>query len=128
MILFLMAQDIHSITFGLIEEAITKDVQTVQTQPERYLKCLAEWLNHTSVRLENINGIVAVLGPGSFTSCRMSLMIANTIAFTQQISIIPLENPRRLVAEELFGSCAWQTIASQPFVMPVYDRPPNIRV
>lgn len=128
MLLFLMAQDIHSITFGSIDETIIKDIQTVQTPPERYLKCLAEWLDHTSVRLKNVDGIVAVLGPGSFTSCRMSLMIANTIAFTQQISIIPLENPKRLVAEELLHSCAWQTIVSQPFVWPVYDRAAHIGV
>lgn len=128
MLLFLMAQDIHSITFGSIDKAVVKDIQTVDVPPERYLQCLAERLDHTSHRLENFDGIVAVIGPGSFTSCRMSLMIANTIAFTQQIPIIPLENPERLAVEELLGSCAWQTIAPKPFVVPVYDRVAHIGV
>lgn len=122
--LFLSAQDIQFITFGLVRDQTLFCEKTFDVPPENYLASLQVFLSEQSVSLFDVKRLLVVNGPGSFTASRVSVVIANTIAFTQNIPIIPIENPDRRPLIELV-----KTVFQSPehtFVVPAYDRPPNI--
>lgn len=51
-------------------------------------KKIKEILNKLSTSLEDIEGIVAYKGPGSFTGLRIGLGVANALAYAQDIPIV----------------------------------------
>lgn len=122
--LFLSAQDIQFITFGLVKDQTLFCEKTVDASPENYLVSLHAFLLEQSVSVSDIKRLFVVNGPGSFTASRVSVVIANTVAFVQKIPVVPIENPKRLSIEELLPMVA--ILPEHMFVIPAYDRPPNI--
>lgn len=55
--------------------------KTIHTQIEKLL-------NTSSISWNDIGGIVCFKGPGSFTSLRIGLTVANSLAYAQSISIV----------------------------------------
>lgn len=47
-----------------------------------------EILNKSSISLDDIQGIIAFKGPGSFTGLRIGLSVANALAYSLQIPIV----------------------------------------
>lgn len=47
-----------------------------------------EILNKSSISLDDIEGIVAFKGPGSFTGLRIGLSVANALAYSLEIPIV----------------------------------------
>ncbi|OGL61981.1 hypothetical protein A3C09_01480 [Candidatus Uhrbacteria bacterium RIFCSPHIGHO2_02_FULL_47_44] len=132
--LFLCAQDIQFITFGLVSHPTPtlpsgrggglRIEKTFEVPPEKYLASFDAFLREQQVLPEHISRLLVVNGPGSFTASRVSVVIANTFAFVRKIPVIPVENPDRLPIEKLLPIL--QTLPEHIFVTPAYDRPPNI--
>lgn len=122
--LFLRAQDIQFLTVGLVKDGRIIAEQTVEVPPEQYLYSVDQFLRAHSVSPEHIHRILVVNGPGSFTASRISVTLANTLAFVHHIPMVALENPERLSMQELLSDA--NRFSEHAFVVPVYDRPPNI--
>lgn len=131
MILFLSAQDISFLEVGLLEEnGRLFSFQKIESTPENFLFNLSNFLNNLQFSFEKIKKIVVVVGPGSFTSTRMIVTIANALSFSRSLPIIGVKNSDRKNGEELislFGQ-DWSSEEAKNFTCPFYDRPPNITI
>ena len=122
--LFICAQDIQFVTFGLIQDQTLFFEKTFEVPPEKYLLSLNQFLIEQNKSPEEIKRIMIVNGPGSFTASRVSVSIANTFAFVHGIPMFPIENPGRLSLTSLMALL--KKIPEHAFVIPAYDRAPNI--
>ncbi|MBI4437618.1 hypothetical protein HY631_01565 [Candidatus Uhrbacteria bacterium] len=119
--LALSAQTVGSVSIALMDGARVQKKSDVDAAPDQFLKAIAETLGAWGVPLSSFTRIVVVVGPGSFTSCRVITTIANAIGFTQTIPVVGVENPDHRPLDEL--SIPEDASA---FAVPSYDRPPNI--
>lgn len=122
--LFICAQDIQCITFGLVKDQTLFCEKVFDVPPENYLASLDRFLSEQHVAPVDVSRMLIVNGPGSFTASRVSVVIANTFAFVRQIPVCSLENPERKSLTELLP--IFETLPKQAFAVPAYDRPPNI--
>lgn len=83
---------------------------------------LAELLEKNGKALQDITGIVAFKGPGSFTGLRIGITVANALAYSLNVPIVSNEDPewlqtgiKRLMAGE-----------SEPVALPEYGAAPHI--
>ncbi len=127
MFLVVYAQDIQVISFGILEEGHLVKQKRFDALPENYLysldKTLGEWgmKDHE----KEFEGVIVVTGPGSFTASRVSTTIANGFAFTRSIPVIGLSNPHLLDLASLLSVNRSINLGAD-FVLPTYNRPPNI--
>jgi len=131
MILFLAAQDISRMEAGLLDsDGRLLSFQEFNVSPEKYLATVAEFLNNHSTLLEVLKKIIVVSGPGSFTSTRIIVTIANALSFAKQIPVVGVENSARQDGEELIRTLGevWAKQKVEGFATPVYDRPPHITI
>ncbi len=124
--LFIAAQDIGSIMLGLVEGESILCEETHAVSPEAYLQTLNTFLETHSVDPSSIQRLLVVPGPGSFTASRVSVTIANAIAFVWNIPVISFPNPQKLPLNDLIAQRSLKKEDEHPFTAPVYDRPPNI--
>ncbi|MCX6715342.1 MAG: hypothetical protein NTX72_06040 [Candidatus Uhrbacteria bacterium] len=122
--LFICAQDIQFITFGLVKDRTLFCEKAFEVPPEKYLFSLDVFLSEQHVAPVDVSRILIVNGPGSFTASRVSVVMANSFAFVQQIPMCSIENPERRSLAELLPIL--ERRPDQAFVVPAYDRPPNI--
>lgn len=122
--LVVSAQDIAFVTVGLVDKGELKE-QTIKTPPEGYLAALDKVLKDWSVAPQNLDAVIVVSGPGSFTASRVSTTMANGLGFAWNIPVIGIENPHHLLLKNLDLSAIE---ASMSYVMPTYDRSPESTV
>ncbi len=130
MILFIKGQDIKEVEFALIDGGAIVHKTKKTVSPERQLFELDAFLNLHSVSLSDITKVFVVSGPGSFTSSRLSVVIANTISFVQDIPVVSIENKEDLsieeLAERLMSSTGSDNNTGLRFASPTYNMPPRI--
>lgn len=127
MVLVVCGQDIRSISFGLARDGVLERETVTDAPPERYLARLDETLRDWNVGKESLGAVAVVTGPGSFTSSRVSTVIANSLAFAWNVPVIPLENPKRLSLRELVAEGGLSDLPpAGQYAVPSYDRPPHI--
>lgn len=125
--LLIAGQDIRELTVGLVLDGRLDREETVSCPPERYLETVVSALGRWQIGRADLGAVVVVVGPGSFTSSRVSTTIANAIAFAGAIPVVSLENPERVPVSELVAKLDWTDLPSLTrFAVPVYDRPPHI--
>ena len=126
-VLCLSAQDLKAISFGVWKDGILTHETTMAVPPEGYLRAVDGGLKEWGVALVECNAVLVVSGPGSFTSSRVSVVMANAIAFARQIPVLGIENSGRLSLSKfvkVLDSAAWPLVGEA--AIPVYDRPPHI--
>lgn len=131
MILFLAAQDISRMEAGLLDSGGRLiSFQNFLAAPEKYLATAAQFLFDHSTLLDSLEKIVVVSGPGSFTSTRIIVTIANSLAFAKSLPIIGVDNSARQNGEDLIreSGSSWAEQKIDGFVCPIYDRPPHITI
>ncbi|HBO99789.1 MAG: Glycoprotease family exported protein [Candidatus Uhrbacteria bacterium GW2011_GWF2_41_16] len=131
MYLFLSAQDIQQLEVGFLDEqGYTAFFSSVPTPPEMFLFHVDRLMHEWKIEWKTILGVAVVVGPGSFTSTRLSVTMANGIAFARHIPIIGVENIERLSLSVLLSDRDWipffHAQKIETFVVPIYDRPPLI--
>lgn len=123
--LFLCAQDLQSIWLGLIEDTEFIRLEERAVPPEGYLNALDHFFK--DIRFSDLKGVSFVTGPGSFTSSRIILTIANTLHFVHSLPLYTLENPEHLHPMELVKQKGiGNPINHADFAYATYDRPPHI--
>jgi len=123
MMLFLSAQDINELTVGLIDSQSLVQEVVVQSDPESFLSEIGKALQGWSISFKDLTAIVVVLGPGSPTSLRVTVTIANTIGFVREIPVIGLVNSDRIIATDLVASAEFKMPTEFKPLSPFYDRP-----
>ena len=124
--LIICAQDISCISFGLLEDAHIVVEKTCQSEPEGYMQALHQTLKEWSVPLERISALCVVTGPGAFTASRVSVVMANTIAFARDLPLSALENPEQVPLRDLIEKKGIPPSKKGVFAQPIYNRPPTI--
>jgi len=83
--------DTHSenLFFALVKEGIVykKNKLSIQSHSEIAIPTLIELLEETKTLIEDIQEIIVVNGPGSFTGVRIGVTIAKTLAYSLNIKI-----------------------------------------
>ena len=59
---------------------------------DNFMKLLLKFLKKIKIKISDISRIFVNLGPGKFTSLRISLSIAKAISFTNNISLIGFQS------------------------------------
>ncbi len=123
-ILVIAGQDIRELSIGLSKDGQIVESRTIVSSPETYLRDVAQALSDWKIALDDLDAVAVVTGPGSFTSSRVSVMIANGIAFSKGIPVIGIPNVERVD----FASLTISTVLPfvDRFAVPIYDRPPHI--
>lgn len=90
-------------------------------ESEIVLPILTVLLNKTKKSFHDLTDIVVTRGPGSFSSTRIGVTIANTLGFALGI-------PVHGISHVDFSKILKQTYhrAKQRWVIPLYSKPPNI--
>jgi tRNA A37 threonylcarbamoyladenosine modification protein TsaB len=114
--LFIDAHDLSFMSLGFVDQGRLEHEQDFAVSPEQYLATVDRFLTMHKVARADIKKMYVVPGPGSFTASRVSVTIANAIAFALDIPIVSVKNRMEIPA----------TGMEQPSLVPVYDRPPNI--
>ncbi len=121
MLLAMLAQDLSTISLAIFENGNVERQKDVAAAPERYLQSLDETLRSWKVSLHQLEGVIVVIGSGSFTSSRVSTTMANALAFTHRWPLFALENRARLPLAELLESFVPSAEKSVSFAFPAYD-------
>jgi len=124
--IIIASQDIREFSVGLLVDGKLSRECSFAVAPEGHLSIFISVLEEWGVAIEGVEGVVVVTGPGSFTASRVSVGLANVLAFTQSIPVRGLVNPDRLSLADLVDSIDF-TQDLKGFVMPSYDRPPHTR-
>jgi len=96
---------------------------------ENLLKLITKLLKQNKVEFKQLNGIIAVSGPGPFTSLRIAAAVANTLAFALQIPVvgIPIKNIKITEAELIkLGIKEIHKAKIGDYIHPFYNQEPNI--
>jgi len=95
---------------------------------ETLLKAIAQLIKKQKISPSKIKGIIVITGPGAFTSLRIAVAIANTLAFSWNIPVVGLVNNKNLTEQQLItlGLSKIKTARKGNFTLPFYDREPNI--
>lgn len=123
--LMMKAQDLESITYGLVASEELVQEETEMVQPDGYLAALDGVLSRWQIGLDDLKGILVVTGPGSFTASRVCTIIANALGFTLNIAVVGMENSSHLSLRELLEQ---KPKHATSFVFPTYDQPPLITI
>lgn len=93
-------------------------------QAEKALFLLDNFLKKSKYKLTSIKKIVVNRGPGSFTSVRLGIVLANTLSFGLKIPLAGIYNSELEKEEDYLKLSKFKF--SKEFVKPYYDREPDI--
>lgn len=93
-------------------------------QSEKSLKLLDYFLKENNYNITNIKKIVVHRGPGSFTSVRLGIVLANTFSFSLKIPLAGIYNLDLKSNEDYLKLSKLKF--KRDFVKPYYDREPEI--
>jgi len=96
---------------------------------EYLLKSIEQILKRNKVKTADLAGIMAVTGPGPFTSLRITVAVANTLAYSLKIPVVGIQDKQGLTDNEKLvklGLSKLSTAKVGNYISPFYDREPNI--
>ena len=122
--MFVIIDNTGDDTISFVAYLNKKFVQKIFTvnRNQDLLVCLDQWLQSVGQSVKDVAGIGVVVGVGKFTSTRLAVTLANTLAFSLHIPVVTLE-------KEYDQEKAVHLIQSaQPgiYAMPVYSAAPHL--
>ena len=92
MILYIDTANREFIKLALIkkQEVFLLEKNVENKQSENLLKFLDKFLRSKKVKLQNLKRIIVNTGPGSFTSVRIGVVLANTLSFASKFQLLEL--------------------------------------
>lgn len=95
---------------------------------EKLLVYLDGFLKEHRVKLSDSKGMVVVSGPGSFTSVRLGVVVANALGFSLNIPVVGVKTTEFKATEGLIslGVDKLKKAKKGAIVSPFYGKPPNI--
>lgn len=102
-----------------------------RNESERVLPGLARLLTENGKSWEDVEGVFVVKGPGSYTSLRVGITIANAIAWTRKIplwatDLSVFEKNQSKTFGEILISLKLSDLEKKNQVTPLYAAPPKI--
>ncbi len=88
------------------EELISRTTELPRTQVEQILAMIEEVLAEAEVSLSMLDGIAASIGPGAFTGVRISVAVAQGLAFGAGLRVAPVTTLEALGAQAMQGGAA----------------------
>ena len=123
MYLYIDTTEKDSFEIALLDEKRVikkKRVKSVRQHSEKLLKSIESILLSAKAQLKDMQGILVVKGPGSFTSLRIGVATANALAFGLSVPIKGIEKQQNLKdIKSIFKK-------SDKQVIPEYGRAPDI--
>lgn len=119
-LLYVNGQDIASIVLGMVEDGawVTRPT-AVSASPEQALHAIDGYMREQGIDRSSLDGLVLVRGPGSATSLRTTLALANAWAFAQGIVLKGIEKSRDEDDAALLERIA--SAHAVPMLTPVYE-------
>jgi tRNA threonylcarbamoyladenosine biosynthesis protein TsaB len=109
---------------------ISKKIKAEYQQSEKLLSNIEKILLDSKKKLSGLTGIICIIGPGGFTSLRIGITTANTMAWTLNIPIVGLENKEEKNDLTLIQKGVKLLKSKKKFkqVLPIYGKEPNITI
>ncbi|HSX14867.1 MAG TPA: tRNA (adenosine(37)-N6)-threonylcarbamoyltransferase complex dimerization subunit type 1 TsaB [Candidatus Saccharimonadales bacterium] len=111
---------------GLLDETgqkITGEIwQSGRELSEGLLTHILEIIKQNQASIDDLSGIIVFEGPGSFTSLRIGLSVANTMAYSQNLPIVGSTGKNWITA----GFTKLKSAKPGDYVMPAYGAEANI--
>lgn len=94
------------------------------TKNRDLLPVIEEFIEQEGVKKENIHGVMAVVGSGSFTSTRIGCVVANAFAYAMKIPVMTITKEESANPSVLIPKLLKQTRGV--YVSAIYSGEPNI--
>lgn len=126
MILYINTCEKEKIQLALIkkQEVFLLNKNVGNKQSENLLNLLNKFLKSKKVKLEKLQKIIVNTGPGSFTSVRIGVVLANTLSYSLKISVVGISNKKLENIKDFIDMCNLKP--DQEFVKPHYYKEANI--
>ncbi len=108
---------------------LSRDVEAPFEQEEFFLQTLSEMLKELEQKTTAIEAVGIVDGPGSFSSLRIGVMVANTLGWVLSIPLVTVHGDEFDNNDKLYEVVLARLsdpMNHKQFVMPEYGREPNI--
>jgi len=115
----------EKIRLAIFDEQRRKDCQSFG-QNRALLFCIDGFLREHGQDKKEVQGIMAVVGEGSFTSTRLAVTVANAFAYALQIPLLAVNKNQVDKAQDLIPK-----LLKQPkgrYISATYSGEPNIRI
>jgi len=105
-----------------------KSVKGERRQSEKLLIAIEKIIAQNKTSLSKIKGIGVVTGPGGFTSVRIGVVVANSLAFALGKEVFGLKLSEFKDEKEMVLKIinSFKNNKAKKIVLPFYDREPNI--
>lgn len=126
MILYIDTTTREFVKLALIkkQDVFLLDKNVGNKQSENLLDLLNKFLKSRKVKLEKLEKIIVNTGPGSFTSVRIGVVIANTLSFALKIPVIGISNKEIANKQDILELSDLKL--EEEFVKPYYYKEANI--
>jgi tRNA threonylcarbamoyladenosine biosynthesis protein TsaB len=126
MILYIDTTTREFVKLALIkkQDVFLLDKNVGNKQSENLLDLLNKFLKSRKVKLEKLEKIIVNTGPGSFTSVRIGVVIANTLSFALKIPVIGISNKEITNKQDILELSDLKL--EEEFVKPYYYKEANI--
>ena len=105
-----------------------KSVSGEKKQSERLLATIENLLIEGKTTPAKLKGIGVVTGPGGFTSVRIGVVVANTLAYALNKNVFGIKKMEFKDSKDLVKIiiAGFKAEKAKKIVLPYYDREPNI--
>ena len=93
-------------------------------ESEKLLPMVDKVLKKSKVNLKDLKKILVIAGPGSFTSLRIGIAVANTLAFSLKIPVVSFKTDEFKGVKDLIKKAEKQRGGER--AVPFYGQEPNI--
>ena len=125
--LYINGQDIKKLVLADVDKEDSLFVH--EGEPETFLKAIVEFLVAAKKELRDVQELYAVVGPGSATSLRAVVTIANTLAFATGVHLFGLtkdEGEQDLDSVRAIMDGTQEFVSSEGMLDPFYAQAPHI--
>jgi len=133
MIIFINTSRENSLDVFLIKDREVKDSLNLSGDfkvSENLLGIIEKLLNKNKLAFKDLKGLIVVAGPGPFTSLRIAVTVANTMAYSLKIPIVGVANEQNFSDQKLID-LGLDLLIKAPvgqLIKPFYNKEPNITI
>jgi tRNA threonylcarbamoyladenosine biosynthesis protein TsaB len=97
------ATEACSVALLLDGEVIVRSIESGKSSSQQVLRLIGEVTAEAQVSLSMLDGIAASIGPGAFTGVRISVAVAQGLAFGASLPVVPVTTLEALALQVLAG-------------------------
>ncbi|MEI6288021.1 MAG: hypothetical protein WCP18_00340 [bacterium] len=107
-----------------------KNITSDKKQSEMLLTGIDDFLKKNKIKIKSLKGIGVVNGPAGFSSVRLGVVCANTLAYALNLPVASIELSEFKNDDDLVKKIFLKILKTKPgrMVLPAYNGEPNITV